>query len=126
MKKKLGALLISALLIPGLASAVEAEDQCHTAGTKWDGDPRSCSGQVCITAYRIQQSSATVVKTNGYGSKSECHQPFIVDTEEENGGRTTRITKMCANLFAKSPSGMNNAGERGTVRCKLTANSWDD
>lgn len=124
--KKIIALMIPVLLASTNVGAVTAESECHTGGTRWDGKPKTCGGEVCITAYRIKHSSATIVKTNGYGDVHECHQPVIRDVEEEDGGKTQRVTKMCASLNARSPSGSGNAGKRGTVRCKLSAEHWDN
>lgn len=124
--KKIKPLIYTLLLIPSLSFATVSEADCHTKGTGWDGNPHSCSGEVCISAYRIGFSTADVVQTNAYGGGYRCDQPRIVSTEEENGGRTTRVTRVCSTFYAKSPPGMNNAGKRGTVRCQLSATTWND
>lgn len=125
MKKTMASLFLAACF-PLTVFAVSAENECHTNGTSFSGDPRNCGGEVCVAAYRLQASSATVTKTNGFGAVSECYAPRIVNTEEEDEGRTTRVTRMCASFHARSPSGMTHINERGTVRCELSVKSWDN
>lgn len=117
-KKVKNIFAIFALLSFSLSlSSASAENSCHSGGTKWDGDTSSCDGQVCVQAYQLNPLTAVVTKTNGYGGKHECHEPRIVETQQD--GWNTRVTKVCASFYARSPSGMSNKGKRGTVRCRL-------
>ncbi len=125
MKKKSLFLFGLALVLyfGSTASAITAEEECHSGGTSWDGDTSSCHGEVCVTAYQLNPLTAVVTQTNGYGGKHDCDAPRIAETAQD--GWNTRVIKMCAGFGARSPSGAGNAGKRGTVRCHLSVDHRD-
>ena len=77
MKKKSLFLFGLALVLyfGSTASAITAEEECHSGGTSWDGDTSSCHGEVCVTAYQLNPLTAVVTQTNGYGGKHDCDAP---------------------------------------------------